>query len=200
MKWYRCRCSLPWVLQPVGIDCHFKEYRLVINATTWTGNRYVWSRESMTKVNERYSSTKLIKYYISGLKWHKTLPYFLTGNTKKRKMLDRMWGDITRKTDWRWDGVTLWWNMKKSLFSMSVKRRKRLGSRKKKSEKKIKGAAEWDNNEMERTRMKSSHIFTSQQGQYDLESHTAVNLECSKTVSYKTKSGQIDALNKVEYY
>lgn len=62
----------------------------------------------------------------------------------------------------------------------------------------IKAVAGSDNNETERMAMNSSHIFTSQQGQRDLKSHTAVNLECSKTVRYTTKSGQIDGLHTEE--
>lgn len=55
-----------------------------------------------------------------------------------------------------------------------------------------------NNNKIERTGMNASYIFTSQQGQRDLESPTAVNLECSQTVSYTTKSGHLHAPNKIE--
>lgn len=41
-------------------------------------------------------------------------------------------------------------------------------------------------------------MFTFQQGQYDLENPAAVNMKCSKTVSYTTKSGQLDVLNTVQ--
>lgn len=63
-------------------------------------------------------------------------------------------------------------------FSGQVKRQKKEAGKKKKR-RRVRRDSRVCNNETERTGLNSTHIFTSQQGQNDLESHTAVDLECT---------------------